>query len=198
MPPKGGKKDAPTKEAPAKTVAAAATTTAAPAKKLAPVRSTKPTRYHVKKSLRRVKGSIGNIHASRKGKIAKLQNPAVRVRRVRSSPRLYMKGTLAGYQRGLHGQNKNVALVRIENVATKGDADFYTGKRVCYVYHGYKQKRCVRWAKAPARRSNTRAIWGRVVRTHGGSGVVRAKFSSPLPGQALGRRIRVYLYPSRI
>ena len=141
---------------------------------------------------------LGSVHANRAKTINQLKKKATKVNRARKSPRLYMKATLAGYRRGLHGQNKNTSLVRIENVVTKGDAAWYTGKRVCYVYHGYKEKRCVRWSKAPARRSNTRALWGRVTKPHGGAGVVRVKFSSPLPGSALGKRIRVYLYPSRI
>ncbi|PWS21393.1 hypothetical protein DKP78_23800, partial [Enterococcus faecium] len=81
---------------------------------------------------------------------------------------------------------KNTALVRIENVTTKDDANWYNGKRICYVYHGQKQKRCVRWSKAPARRSNTRAIWGRVVKPHGGAGMVQCRFKKTVPSNALG------------
>ena len=141
--------------------------------------------------------TVGSIRSK---KIAQLSKKTTKVHRARKSPRLYMKATLAGYRRGLHGFSdaKNTAIVRIENVCTKEDASWYTGKRVAYVYHGYKTKRCVRWSKAPARRSNTRASWGRVVKPHGGSGSVRVKFTNPLPGQALGKRLRVYLYPSSI
>ena len=146
----------------------------------------------------KAKAFLGAVHANRAKKINQLKKKATKVNRARKSPRLYMKAVLAGYQRGLHGQNKNVALIRIDNVVTKDDAAFYAGKRVAYVYHGYKEKRCVRWAKAPARRSNTRALWGRVTKPHGGAGVVCAKFASPLPGAALGKRVRVYLYPSKI
>ena len=154
----------------------------------------------IKKSVRRTKTPFFNkVHKDRETKIGQLKAKAKQtVKRARKSPRLYMKATFTSYQRGLARQNNNVALLRIDDVVTKKDALFYVGKRVAYVYHGYKQKRCVRWNQAPARRSNTRAQWGRVFRIHGTSGQVRAKFASNLPADALGKRIRVYLYPSKI
>lgn len=143
--------------------------------------------------------TTSKIHAERSKKLHQLANKKSTVNRNRKAPRLYMKGTLAGYTRGLHGQTKQTALLRVENVNTREDAQWYIGKRVCYVYHGYKVKRCVRWSKAPARRSTTRAIWGRVSRPHGNSGMLRARFNgASIPASAIGRRVRVYLYPSRI
>ncbi|CCW71418.1 unnamed protein product [Phytomonas sp. Hart1] len=143
--------------------------------------------------------ATSKIHADRSKKLHQLLKKTSTVNRNRKSPRLYMKGTLAGYTRGLHGQVKKTALVRVDNVNVRSDAEWYVGKRVCYVYHGYTMKRCVRWSKAPARRSNTRALWGRVTRPHGSSGMVRVKFNGgSVPASAIGRRIRVYLYPSRI
>lgn len=153
-----------------------------------------------KRSLKRQKGkpNFGRGHTARARKIRVLKAKRATVSRRRSAPRLFMKATLSSFRRGLNHQRKDTAILRVDDVNTKQDADFYKGKRVCYVYHGYTEKRGVRYSKAPQRRSNTRAVWGKVTKPHGGSGALRAKFKNALPGAALGRRVRVYLYPSTI
>ncbi|KAK3713885.1 60S ribosomal protein L33B [Vermiconidia calcicola] len=102
--------------------------------------------------------------------------------------RLYVKGKHISFQRGKKTQNPNTSLIMIEGVDNPKAASFYLGKRIAYVYRG---KREVRGTKI-------RVIWGKVTRTHGNSGVVRAQFRHNLPPKSLGAMVRIMLYPSAI
>ncbi|KAI8065182.1 ribosomal protein L35A [Gongronella butleri] len=104
------------------------------------------------------------------------------------SDRLYAKGRVLGYERAKRSQNPNVSLLQVEGVQTTKDAQFYLGKRVAYVYRANKEKNG----------SKIRVIWGRIARTHGTSGVVKARFRNNLPPKSFGTSIRVMLYPSNI
>ncbi|KAE9552522.1 hypothetical protein FO519_004264 [Halicephalobus sp. NKZ332] len=107
--------------------------------------------------------------------------------------RLYVRAIFTGYKRGQRRQHENTALLKLENVHTQKDARFYLGKRAVYVYRGVKKV-----AHAGGPKSNVRAVWGRVTRVHGNSGTVRAKFNRNLPAAAMGKLVRVMLYPSNI
>ncbi|CDO65225.1 60S ribosomal protein L35ae, putative [Plasmodium reichenowi] len=102
--------------------------------------------------------------------------------------RLYEKGVILGYKRSQRNQDPNFTLISIKNVNTKKHAQFYVGKRVAYVYRTTKHHDGVK----------IKCIWGKVCRTHGNSGVVRAKFKTHIPPKAFGDRVRILMYPSNI
>lgn len=102
--------------------------------------------------------------------------------------RLYVKGKHLSYQRSKNVNHPNTSLIKIEGVVTPEDAKFYLGKRVAFVYRASKE----------IRGTKIRVIWGKITRTHGNSGIVRANFRKNLPTQTFGASVRIMLYPSNI
>eukprot|EP01036_Dinobryon_divergens_P022398 gene22398-30649_t len=92
--------------------------------------------------------------------------------------RLYVKGTILGYK----------SLLQVDGVNDTEAGSFYHGKKVAYIYK----------AKTAVSGSKFRVVWGKVIRSHGTNGVLRAKFSTNLSPTTIGSSVRVMLYPSRV
>ncbi|KAF9919434.1 60S ribosomal protein L33A, partial [Modicella reniformis] len=89
---------------------------------------------------------------------------------------LYAKGRVLGFKRAKRNQRPDISLIQIEGVKTIADTEFYLGKRVAFVYR----------AKREVNGSKIRCIWGRIIRAHGGSGTVKARFRNNLPAKSFG------------
>jgi large subunit ribosomal protein L35Ae len=100
------------------------------------------------------------------------------------APRLHVDGAILGFKRGLRNQYNHVSLIKIKGADDKSAAEFYLGKRVAFI--------------TKAKDGSFRVNWGKVCRHHGANGVVRCRFRRNLPPQAIGGRVRVMLYPSRV
>ena len=92
-----------------------------------------------------------------------------------------------GFKRGQRTQHEGQALVKIAGCQDRTSSKWYHGKRVAFVYK----------KKNASTGINYKAIWGKVISSHGNSGLVRAKFAKNLPPRAIGSQIRVMLYPNK-
>jgi large subunit ribosomal protein L35Ae len=78
-------------------------------------------------------------------------------------------------------------VLQIQGVSELKSSKFYHGKRVAFIYKAENKRRG----------TNMKAIWGKITRSHGKSGLVRATFRRNLPPRAMGAQVRVMLYPNR-
>jgi large subunit ribosomal protein L35Ae len=112
-------------------------------------------------------------------------------------PRLYVRAIFVGYKRQKHTQHNHVAVLKIENVESREEAQWYVGKKCAYVVKAKRPQGSTRRFKKLAPNA-AHVTWGKIRKVHGNSGCVYATFKSNLPPVAMGRRIRVMLYPSNI
>lgn len=106
--------------------------------------------------------------------------------------RPYAKAVFIGYKRGLKNHTEDTALLKIEGVNSNDEARYFIGKKCAFVYR-IRNKNTI--PKKRGMFSKSKIIWGRVTRTYGNSGKVRARFQLILPSKAIDQRIRIKLQP---
>ncbi len=84
-----------------------------------------------------------------------------------------MKGRIVNYRGGMRTQETDQMVILAENCSTKEDASKLIGKKV-------------EWT-TPSGKS----IVGKIVKAHGRTGAVLARFNKGLPGQAIGTEIEI-------
>ena len=89
-----------------------------------------------------------------------------------------------GFRRSKRNQKPHHSLLAIEGVHDSEAAKFYLGKRAVLI----------RKAQNARNNSRYRTIWGKVIATHGNSGMVRGRFKTNLPACAMGETLRVMMY----
>ncbi|OHT12759.1 ribosomal protein L35Ae [Tritrichomonas foetus] len=102
-----------------------------------------------------------------------------------SEPKLWVSATFTSFRRNKRQINPAQALLKIDGVNSKEEAEFYVGKKVLSPNKGKSTE---------GKPEN----WGVITQVHGNSGVVRAKFPRNLPPAFLGSNVRVFLFPSNI
>ncbi len=84
-----------------------------------------------------------------------------------------MEGVIVNFRRGMHTQRTNQMIVKIEGIDSKDSAAGLLKKKVIFVTQTGKE------------------IVGHVAKEHGNKGALRVRFERGLPGQAIGKKVRV-------
>ncbi len=84
-----------------------------------------------------------------------------------------MKGRIVNYRGGMRTQETDQMVILAENCSTKEDASKLIGKGV-------------EWTTPSGKK-----IVGRIIKAHGRTGSVLARFNKGLPGQALGTGVEI-------
>jgi large subunit ribosomal protein L35Ae len=83
-----------------------------------------------------------------------------------------MEGKIASYRRNRNSQTPNHLVVVVEGVDNKEKAAKLVGKKV--IYHTGKKD-----------------MTGKINAIHGNSGALRAVFETGMPGQCLGKKVKI-------
>ena len=84
-----------------------------------------------------------------------------------------MKALIVSYKRGRHTIHPRQAIIKMQGIEEKKKALTLVGKEVTFTTKGGK------------------ALKGVITRSHGDKGLVRARFTTGLPGQAIGQEVSI-------
>lgn len=83
-----------------------------------------------------------------------------------------MEGTIVNFRRNSTGQKTNHLIVAVDSVDSREKAEKMVGKKV--MYHTGKKD-----------------MIGKINAAHGNKGALRAVFETGLPGQCLGKKVKI-------
>ncbi len=83
-----------------------------------------------------------------------------------------MKAVIVNFRRNRHTTSSNHMIVAIEGVDSKDKAEKFVGKSVTF-------------------NTGKKDISGKVASTHGNSGAIRVIFETGMPGQCLGKEVKI-------
>jgi len=84
-----------------------------------------------------------------------------------------MEGVLKNFRMGRHHQTDNQMVLVVSSVTKKDQAAKLVGKAVTWTTPGNK------------------AIKGKITAAHGNSGAVRVLFEKGMPGQSVGKKVKI-------
>jgi large subunit ribosomal protein L35Ae len=90
-----------------------------------------------------------------------------------------MKAKILSFRRGRHTQRTNQFLLEIEGSDSKAKASKFIGKKVVWK------------SRTKSRDTKRKEIHGKITSTHGNNGLVRARFSRGLPGEAVRKKVEI-------
>lgn len=83
-----------------------------------------------------------------------------------------MNGTINNYRRSRKTTYNNQMIIIVDKVNKKEEAQKLTGKKVIY-------------------NTGKKEITGKVAAAHGNKGAIRAIFETGMPGQAIGKKVKI-------
>ncbi|MGV8168883.1 MAG: 50S ribosomal protein L35ae [Candidatus Nanoarchaeia archaeon] len=83
-----------------------------------------------------------------------------------------MEGTIVNFKRGQRITSENQMIVQASGVTTKEAAAKLVGKKVLY-------------------NTGKKDLTGVVAAAHGNSGALRVRFETGMPGQAIGKKVKI-------